>query len=287
MTAAAEPSTLRLRSLAGNLQAAATKITPTTLAVSALRPNPDQPRRIFEEEKIANLAASIAAQGVIEPLVVRPTAVPGTYEIVCGECRWRASQRAGLTTVPVVVREISDDDAFAQSLVENLDREGMHPADEIRAVASLAEKCGGSEAARLLGKTPDWISKRRKIASATALADFVASGACTDVETLVHLARLAEEDAGAAEAVIAAHKPGGRLREAIRDARSATSEPEPAPSPSSPASPDRKRRPTKTASVLRIDSVSFRDGLFVLRAASESYQLKLSKTARAQLAKLL
>jgi len=284
MTAAAELSTLRLRSLAGNLQAAATKITPTTLALSALRPKPDQPRRIFEEDKIANLAASIAAQGVIEPLVVRPTDVAGTYEIVCGECRWRASQLAGLTTVPVVVRELSDDDAFAQSLNENLDREGMHPADEIRAVAELAQRCGGSEAARLLGKTPDWVSKRRKIASAATLKDFVASGACSDVETLVHLARLADEDAGAAEAVIAAHKPGGHLREAIRDARAAAAaEPETAPSP-----PDRKRRNlTAPAAVVRIDSVALRDGLLVLRTASESYQFKLSKTAKAQLAKLL
>jgi ParB family transcriptional regulator, chromosome partitioning protein len=203
---------------------AATVATPTeplviTVPLDALQPNPNQPRTLIDEEKLEQLTASIRARGrIIQPLVARPLG-PDRYEIVCGERRWRAAKSAGLSEAPVVVRELSDDEAFEESLAENLDRQDMAPGDEVRAVARLAGTYGVQNLARRLGKTHAWVSKRKRIAeSPTFLLEFVDRGGSSDIEALCELARLAEADPEAAQAVLSEHVQGGNLRDQVKAA---------------------------------------------------------------------
>jgi ParB family transcriptional regulator, chromosome partitioning protein len=103
-----------------------------------LRPNRFQPRTAMDEEKIEELAQSIRSNGIIQPIVVRK--VDGGYEIVAGERRWRASQRAGLLKVPVVVRDIPDERLLAVALIENIQREDLNPIEEATAYRRLADE---------------------------------------------------------------------------------------------------------------------------------------------------
>ena len=106
-----------------------------------LRPNPFQPRGQVDDARIDDLARSIRAHGVIQPIVVRP-AENGGYEIVAGERRWRASQRAGLLKVPVVVRDIPDNRLLAAALIENIQREDLNPIEEAQAYRRLGDDLG-------------------------------------------------------------------------------------------------------------------------------------------------
>ena len=106
--------------------------------IDQLRPNRFQPRVHMDDGRIEELARSIRSHGVIQPIVVRRTA-DGGYEIVAGERRWRASQRAGLLKVPVVVREIPDDRLLAAALIENIQREDLNPIEEAQAYRRLAD----------------------------------------------------------------------------------------------------------------------------------------------------
>ena len=129
----------------------------TTLPIAALTPCKGQPRKHFDEVALDELAASIRSQGVIQPLLVRPrrTETATIYEIVAGERRWRAAQRAGLTEVPVYLRELSDEDALTAALIENLQREDLNPLEEAQAIQSLRERLPYSqeELAQRLGKS--------------------------------------------------------------------------------------------------------------------------------------
>ena len=106
--------------------------------VERLRPNPRQPRRTFEEEPLASLTASVAALGVLQPLLVRARG-DGDYELIAGERRWRAAQRAGLATVPVLVRDADDLSSLEQAVVEHLHRADLNPLEEAAAYAQLLE----------------------------------------------------------------------------------------------------------------------------------------------------
>ena len=139
------------------------------LPIHLLYPNPHQPRSRVREEALDDLAQSIRAQGVIEPLVVRRRPAGG-FEIIAGERRWRAAERAGLASVPVVVRDVDDRQAMAMALIENIQREDLTPLEEARALKglltefaftheALAEAVGRSRAAvsnmlRLLNLAP-------------------------------------------------------------------------------------------------------------------------------------
>jgi ParB family transcriptional regulator, chromosome partitioning protein len=115
------------------------------LGVDELQPGRYQPRHQLREESLAELADSIRAQGVLQPLIVRavgqtPAAGAQGYEIVAGERRWRAARLAGLVTVPVIVRELSDQSALAVALIENLQREDLNPIDQARSMRRLVEE---------------------------------------------------------------------------------------------------------------------------------------------------
>ena len=106
---------------------------PTEVDLDLLEPNRDQPRRVMDEARLDALALSIKGSGIIQPIVVRPQQTEGTYEIVAGERRWRAAQRAGLLKVPVVVRKVADEKRLELALVENVQRENLNPIEEARA----------------------------------------------------------------------------------------------------------------------------------------------------------
>jgi ParB family transcriptional regulator, chromosome partitioning protein len=109
------------------------------LPVETIHPNPRQPRRRFEPEATAGLAASIRLQGVLQPVVVRPRR-EGGYEMIAGERRWRAAREAGAPTLPAVVRQADDRDTLLIGLVENVAREDLSPIEEARAYASLVDE---------------------------------------------------------------------------------------------------------------------------------------------------
>jgi ParB family chromosome partitioning protein len=124
-----------------------------TLPVTSLHPNRFQPRTRFDETAIEDLAASVRAQGIIQPLVVTPEGEG--YAIIAGERRWRAAQKAGLEAVPVVIRQVADDRELLElALVENLQRSDLNPIEEAEAYAALQEKFGLSqeEVATRVGK---------------------------------------------------------------------------------------------------------------------------------------
>jgi ParB family chromosome partitioning protein len=112
-----------------------------TVAIEEVHPSTSQPRKSFDDARLGELAESIRVQGIIQPLVVRERA-EGGYELVAGERRWRAAQRAGLHDVPVVVREIALARAFEMALVENLQREDLNPIEEAEAYQRLVTEFG-------------------------------------------------------------------------------------------------------------------------------------------------
>ncbi|MBF8254873.1 MAG: ParB/RepB/Spo0J family partition protein [Deltaproteobacteria bacterium] len=126
---------------------------PKEIAVDRITPSPFQPRRIFDEAKIEELAASIRNQGIIQPLVVRPQG--DGFELIAGERRWRAAMRAGLSRVPVVIRNASDHEALQLALVENLQREDLNAIEEASGYRRLQEEFHWSqeEVADKLGKS--------------------------------------------------------------------------------------------------------------------------------------
>ena len=113
------------------------------LPVSSLSPHPDQPRRHFDEAMLDELAASIASRGVIQPIVVRPHG--HDYQIVAGERRWRAAQRARLHEVPVVVRDFDDAETLEIALIENIQREDLNAIEEAQAYQRLAGEYGHTQ----------------------------------------------------------------------------------------------------------------------------------------------
>lgn len=131
--------------------------------LASIRPNPDQPRRRFEEEPLNELADSIKSHGVLEPLIVRP--IGSGYEIVVGERRWRASQIAGLTTVPAMVRDLSEREAMELALVENLQREDLNPIEEAEAYQRLLDEFGltQEDVAQRVGKERSTVANRLRL----------------------------------------------------------------------------------------------------------------------------
>jgi ParB family chromosome partitioning protein len=129
------------------------------IAVGLLTPNPRQPRQVFDEETLDELAASIRAVGLLQPVVVR-VVEPGHYEIVMGERRWRACQLAGLELIPAIVRETSDDDLLRDALIENLHREQLNPLEEAAAYQQLLDDFAAThdELARRVGRSRPHIS---------------------------------------------------------------------------------------------------------------------------------
>src|SRR5207248_5377889 len=124
------------------------------IAIGAITPNPRQPRQNFDLGALDDLAASIREVGLLQPVVVRQV-MPGRYELIMGERRWRACQRAGLEHIPVIVRGATDDEMLREALMENLHREQLNPLDEAAAYRQLLDDFGAThdELAHKVGRS--------------------------------------------------------------------------------------------------------------------------------------
>ena len=134
------------------------------LAVAAIEPHPDQPRRHFDEDALNELAASIATRGVIQPVIVRPMG-EGRYQLVAGERRWRAAQRAQLHEIPALLRDLEERDVLALALIENIQREDLNPIEEARAYQRLAdiEHLSQAEIAELVDKSRSHVANLQRL----------------------------------------------------------------------------------------------------------------------------
>ncbi len=134
------------------------------LPVAAIDPHPGQPRRHFDEAALDELAASIAARGVIQPIIVRPRE-GGRYQLVAGERRWRAAQKAQLHEIPALIRELNDREVMALALIENLQRQDLNPIEEARAYQRLAEQEGLTQAeiARMVDKSRSHVANLQRL----------------------------------------------------------------------------------------------------------------------------
>jgi ParB family transcriptional regulator, chromosome partitioning protein len=137
------------------------------LPLERIVPNPEQPRVTFIQETIDELAASIREHGVLQPVLVRPLG-PGRFQLVAGERRWRASQRAGLTTIPAMIEEIDDETALEIAIIENLQREDLSPLDEATMYDKMIREHGYSirKLAEKLGKDKGYLENRLRLADA-------------------------------------------------------------------------------------------------------------------------
>ncbi len=134
--------------------------------IERVKPNPDQPRRHFDQTRLDDLAASIKEKGIIQPLIVRPRpGVEGEYEIVAGERRWRAAQQAQLHRIPVLVREMNDTEVLEVAIIENIQRADLDPVEEAAGYTQLMEKFGHTQEklAAALGKSRSHIANTMRL----------------------------------------------------------------------------------------------------------------------------
>jgi ParB family chromosome partitioning protein len=171
--------------------------------IELLHPNPDQPRKVFGEAELEELAASIREKGVIQPLLVRPSGVGGEYEIVAGERRWRAAQRAGTRELPVVIRNLADGEVLELGIIENVQRVDLNPIEEALAYKQLMERFGRTQdaVAEVVGKSrPHIANVLRLLNLPEAVQGYVLQGQMT---------------AGHARAVLASDDPVAMARQVI------------------------------------------------------------------------
>lgn len=145
----------------GPEQQAAPRKAETHIPVERVHPNPDQPRRAFNDDALAELASSIKEKGIIQPLIVRPLAnQPDNFEIVAGERRWRAAQIAQLHEVPVIVRSFDDTEVLEIAIIENIQRADLNPVDEAAGYRQLMDKFGHTQdqMSKALGKSRSHIA---------------------------------------------------------------------------------------------------------------------------------
>ncbi len=167
---------------------------PRRVPTEALRPNARNPRRMFSDTELDELASSLRERGIIQPIVARPLrGVPDTYEIIAGERRWRAAQRAGLHEVPVVIVEATDAEALQLAIIENVQRTDLNPLEEAEGYRSLIRDFSHSQddVARMVGKSRSHVANMLRLQT---LPD--------QVREHIHAGRLS---AGAARALIGHH----------------------------------------------------------------------------------
>jgi ParB family chromosome partitioning protein len=137
---------------------------PRQISIEALEPNPDQPRTTFHAETLDELAASIKAHGILQPLLVRPhpSGAPNRYQIVAGERRWQACKRAGVSAVPVVIKSLDDARCREVALIENVQREDIAPLEEAQALEQILRESGMThrELGERIGKTKAYVEQR-------------------------------------------------------------------------------------------------------------------------------
>lgn len=179
-----------IRDAGGNLPASGQppsniqSLKPNTLPIGLLRAGRFQPRKLFDEESLKELARSIQATGVLQPLLVRLVEEGGEsiYEIVAGERRFRAAQKAGLTSVPVLIRPTTDKEALQIGLIENLQRKELNPIEEARGFQNLTEQFdySHSEVAEMVGKSRSFVANAVRLLSLPSkVQDYLTQGKLT------------------------------------------------------------------------------------------------------------
>jgi ParB family chromosome partitioning protein len=135
------------------------------IPIELIEPNPDNPRKIFKEEELEDLSRSLREKGMLQPLLVRRKPDQRTYEIIAGERRWRAAQRAGLHDLPVLIRDMSDGEALEIALVENIQRSDLNPIEEARGYSQLIEQFGYTQQklAESVGKSRSHIANTLRL----------------------------------------------------------------------------------------------------------------------------
>ena len=174
--------------------------------IEKVSPNPDQPRRSFDMEKLADLANSIREKGIIQPLIVRPDPNrPGAYQIVAGERRWRAAQQAQLHQVPVIIREFDDTEVLEVAIIENIQRADLNPVEEAAGYRQLIDKFGHTQEklAQALGKSRSHIANQMRLLTLPG-----------DVLELLETDRLS---AGHARALITSENPSELARLVVKN----------------------------------------------------------------------
>lgn len=217
--------------------------------IERVRPNPDQPRKNFDETELDALAASIRARGIVQPLIVRSDpAHPGDWQIVAGERRWRAAQRARLHEVPIVVRELGDAEVLEIAILENVQRSDLNAVEEASGYALLIERFGHTQEqlAGAVGKS------RSHVANLLRLLQLP-----SEVQAMIREGRLT---AGHARALITAPDPGAlaRVVEArglsVRETERLAKGPLRSPSAGAPSATPSPRRSGKDADTLALEA---------------------------------
>ena len=199
--------------------------------------NPDQPRRLFNESDIDELSASIREKGILQPILVRPApGQTGHYQIVAGERRWRAAQKAGLHMVPVIIREMDDLDVLEIGIIENVQRADLNPIEEARAYKVLQDRFGRTQdaLAQVVGKSRSHIANiLRLLALPESVQDHVMHGRLSSG----HARALITSDnaAGLAEKVIADGLSVRQTEQLVRDEQAG---PKAIPTPKAKPAPD-------------------------------------------------
>ncbi|WP_136162853.1 ParB/RepB/Spo0J family partition protein [Sphingomonas flavalba] len=187
------------------------------VAVAAIAPHPEQPRRHFDEDALDELARSIAARGLIQPIVVRP--LGGGYQIVAGERRWRAAQRAQLHEVPVIVRDFDEAETLEIALVENIQREDLNAIEEAIAYRKLIDRFGHSQEAlgRLVHKSRSHVANMMRLLDLPPAVQTMVANGGLDMGHARALVTAADPERLAAEVIAR----GLSVRETERLARAA------------------------------------------------------------------
>ena len=150
------------------------------LPIDLIDPNPRNPRRSFAEEELGDLAQSIREHGIVQPVVVRPTGRDGRHEIIAGERRWRAAQKAGLTEVPVIIRDVSDRVALELAIVENVQRADLNPIEEAAGYQQLIDEHSytQSDLGQVIGKSRSHVANTlRLLKLSDGIKDMLVDGA--------------------------------------------------------------------------------------------------------------
>lgn len=212
----------------------------TTLPLREIEPDKDQPRKEFSESALAELAASIAEHGLLQPIAVRPApSAAGRYRIIAGERRWRAARMAGLVEVPVVIREASDEEAMELALIENLQREDLDAVEEAFGYQQLIERCGltQEQAAQKLGRSRSAIANSLRLLGLPGEVQFLLKTGVLSAGHAKAVLSLPPEKQAAAAAQIAGQSLNVRQAEALCKKLAKPARPPKAPPAPGPALP--------------------------------------------------
>ncbi|WP_224544380.1 ParB/RepB/Spo0J family partition protein [Mesorhizobium sp. CA16] len=220
--------------------------------IEFVSPNPKNPRRHFGDAELTDLAQSIREHGVVQPVVARPSpSQPGRYEIIAGERRWRAAQRAGLTEIPLIVRDVNDRTALELAIIENVQRADLNPVEEAQGYQQLIDEHGYTQAdlGQVIGKSRSHVANTlRLLKLPNVIHDMLVDGdlSAGHARTLV----TAEDPAGLAKRIV---KEGLSVRQAEALAQMPAG-----PTPAkvkSPASPPEKDPDTLALEKLMTDTI--------------------------------